>query len=869
MNVADNIARVGLEIDPTPAESGAKRGQAAAKMAEKAMHDVAKASDESNKKIADSTAKGGNAFMRMVDAARRMARGVQSAFSGIVSGATGMVRGITDGLGKIGLALDGLQRITAPLRGFLGGVFGKASEMEDFRFKWAYLLGSMDAAKKKMAELAQFANTTPFELPGVASASLKMASIKDAALEGMAGIKLIGDAAAKAGQPIEDVAERITRLVGSLKAGKGGGEPLTMLREWRVVSSEVAMQLSDLADDPKNYAKALELLVKELKTAEGSMRLQSTAWSGLTSTLSDAWGALQTAIGEPLLEGLKPLLIDATKNVDAMTARIKEWAPQIREFGIQISAAFKVVTGEGGLGLAMAAAADTFVEILKRGFEILGKMLQNIFDVVSHKFTKAMERIASYEFWESVGRALVDGVKKALAAMAGATDPVEQAMIDDMNRLGGDEFKWALERQQNPSLYGNLPSGLIAGRAQSDAQTIARVSEIQAYFQSRKSLPALDLTGGPELLMPWQIPGATDPLPQTANMQEFLRRQVEAAQEAERMSAGLIGDQNAILGASRGGAAENTLFPGGTVDLTEAAKAQKELATDAERWRKAVETPYESYQRTVAELEKMHALGAGAGGFTDEEYVRALTKAQEDYAKATEDAAAKQSEMHQKTLSEHQKLIQSWANLQKQVDQVTIGAANAITGNLSQALTDLVTGTKSAKEAFADMSTAIVNDILKMITQMLVQIAYAKILGWITGTPTGSVGSMIGTIAGGGNVLAGFRHEGGDVGQSNGRSIPIGIFAGAQRFHGGGVVGPDEVPIIAQRGETVLTREQGAKIRNRIMGAEEKAAAGVTIINVLDPNLVPDYHAKNPDAILNIMGPRMPQIRRMTAARAI
>ncbi len=44
------------------------------------------------------------------------------------------------------------------------------------------------------------------------------------------------------------------------------------------------------------------------------------------------------------------------------------------------------------------------------------------------------------------------------------------------------------------------------------------------------------------------------------------------------------------------------------------------------------------------------------------------------------------------------------------------------------------------------------------------------------------------------------------------RSVPAAIFAGAARFHAGGIAGlrPDEVPIIAQAGETILPR--GAQI---------------------------------------------------------
>ena len=63
-------------------------------------------------------------------------------------------------------------------------------------------------------------------------------------------------------------------------------------------------------------------------------------------------------------------------------------------------------------------------------------------------------------------------------------------------------------------------------------------------------------------------------------------------------------------------------------------------------------------------------------------------------------------------------------------------------------------------------------------------------------------------------LQAGVGHTGGTVGAAGGvsRSVPAAIFAGAARYHAGGVAGlrPDEVPIIAQAGETILPR--GAQI---------------------------------------------------------
>jgi hypothetical protein len=62
------------------------------------------------------------------------------------------------------------------------------------------------------------------------------------------------------------------------------------------------------------------------------------------------------------------------------------------------------------------------------------------------------------------------------------------------------------------------------------------------------------------------------------------------------------------------------------------------------------------------------------------------------------------------------------------------------------------------------------------------------------------------------------------------------VFAGAPRYHGGGLAGirPDEVPAILKRGEEILPQSDPRHRNNAGSG-------GVRIINTIDPNLVHDY----------------------------
>ncbi len=112
-------------------------------------------------------------------------------------------------------------------------------------------------------------------------------------------------------------------------------------------------------------------------------------------------------------------------------------------------------------------------------------------------------------------------------------------------------------------------------------------------------------------------------------------------------------------------------------------------------------------------------------------------------------------------------------------------------------LSDLTTGAKSFKEAFADMVKSFVAGVARMIAQELALRAIkAAMSAW-----------------GGGGTSAGVAHTGGVAGRiSVKRRVSPLLFGHAPRYHSGGIAGlkPDEVPAILQTGERVLSRRQTA-----------------------------------------------------------
>jgi tape measure domain-containing protein len=159
------------------------------------------------------------------------------------------------------------------------------------------------------------------------------------------------------------------------------------------------------------------------------------------------------------------------------------------------------------------------------------------------------------------------------------------------------------------------------------------------------------------------------------------------------------------------------------------------------------------------------------------------------------------------------------------------GAIDAATDALADGLYNIVTGAETASEAFRNMARAFLASLARMAADALAKRAILAIVGAATGTPTTATVAHTGAIIGG---AGGTR-----------RTVPSFAFAGAPRYHSGGIAGlkPGEVPAILQTGEEVLSRKDP---RNSLNGAGQASGGnGVRVINVVDPDLVQDYLASS------------------------
>lgn len=161
--------------------------------------------------------------------------------------------------------------------------------------------------------------------------------------------------------------------------------------------------------------------------------------------------------------------------------------------------------------------------------------------------------------------------------------------------------------------------------------------------------------------------------------------------------------------------------------------------------------------------------------------------------------------------------------LAKAAEQALAGSIGDFIESLGTQIANVIDGTSSLKDALQGIASAALNfaaSFTKAIAQAIIQLLALK----IARAALSAVG------------ISGF-HDGGVIGSGQptfSRRVPSEVFAGAARYHSGGVAGllPDEVPAILQKGEEVITANDP---RHRSNGGT--ASGAPTPVNIKNVNL--------------------------------
>lgn len=241
-------------------------------------------------------------------------RGVKSGVGGLASG---LAKFTAAGAGFAAMmaGINSVEAVVTKLGSFLADSSTKAAGVEALTMQFETLLGSASAAKDRMEEIKEFAASTPFEVANLSATSKLLQTLGGTMLATGEGLRMVGDAASIAGQPIEEIGLHIGRIFGALTSGTSAGESIARMQELGLMTGETKREFEALAEAQKKGDKAalssneaLKLLKETFKSTDGAMAKLAATMQGKMSNLQDNIDNLKVAFGTGMNEGLKVAL---------------------------------------------------------------------------------------------------------------------------------------------------------------------------------------------------------------------------------------------------------------------------------------------------------------------------------------------------------------------------------------------------------------------------------------------------------------------------------------------------------------------------------------------------------------------------------
>ncbi len=280
-----------------------------------------------------------------------------------------------------------------------------------------------------------------------------------------------------------------------------------------------------------------------------------------------------------------------------------------------------------------------------------------------------------------------------------------------------------------------------------------------------------------------------------------------AAREAQR--ANEVAAATSKLRAAVEAAGSDTISAAAAKQIAAYEELSRQQA-EAQRQREAQQfnqqfDPAVAYQQNIAKLADLQATGL----LTERTVVEATKQYELQRLEASRDAT--------------EGMI---AGLKRYADEATNAGASAASG-----IRSAMSSAEDAVAQFATTGAINVGNLANSIIGDIARVAARKyVLGPLADAFGSALGSIFGSGSGGGQsigaIYSGPYHSGGTVGASLGiwRSYPAALWANARRYHDGGfVLGASEVPIIAQKGERVLTKQQ-----------QDQLSGGGLTVNIID-----------------------------------
>lgn len=213
-----------------------------------------------------------------------------------------------------------------------------AADMEVNTVAFTTLLGSADAAHKMLAQLQQFAATTPFEFTELVSATRRLMALGFEAEQTLPLLRVVGDAAGALGLGSEGI-DRITLALGQMQSkGKVSAQEINQLAEagipaWQAIADAIGVSIPEAMKMAENGAISAGVGINAIVASMnerfgGGMAAQAQTVTGVWSNLKDTVVMQMTEIGQAIIAGFDLKLAIATITQMASTFKT-DWLPTI------------------------------------------------------------------------------------------------------------------------------------------------------------------------------------------------------------------------------------------------------------------------------------------------------------------------------------------------------------------------------------------------------------------------------------------------------------------------------------------------------------------------------------------------------------
>lgn len=355
--------------------------------------------------------------------------------------------GIGSAMASAGKALT--AAVTVPLAGAAVAAakwaFDTASAAEQADIAFSTMLGPQKA-KELIADLADFAKKTPFEMSGLTSATQKLLAYGFAAEDVIPLLTSVGDATAGLGAG-QDGIDAVTRALGQMQAkGKVMSEEMLQLTEvgipaWRYLADVVsngdiptAMEMvTDGAVSADTAIRALQdgmnrdfggMMSKQAETLQGALSNLMDGIEGVFRKIKDTegWSKAAAAVSD-LADSIGPLAEKAVPLVDGALSKLAEIITEVARAADGMDAGD---VEDLAMALVKAAAAGPSLLVAGKAIGAVGTVLDKASDAtdwLSKTFGKLKKAMAlasggAGTFGEAIGAVGLTGTV-ATAAIAG------------------------------------------------------------------------------------------------------------------------------------------------------------------------------------------------------------------------------------------------------------------------------------------------------------------------------------------------------------------------------------------------------------------------------------------------------------------